>query len=69
MVQKNGIYYLVREGKKPYNTASKKQWDFLMSFDNVSSEISVSQFMKYIKSDEASEAIELAKAGEKVIIE
>lgn len=68
MIEKDGIFYLVRENKCS-NPATYKQYKYLMSFDNVTSEISTSQFIKYIDRTEASEAIELAEAGEKIIVE
>lgn len=69
LVKQDGKYFLCRENEKQSRPATRAQWKYLLSFGNVTTEISVSQFMKYISSAAASEAIDAAKAGETIVIE
>jgi hypothetical protein len=54
---------------KAYRGATYKQIEYLKSFENVEVHASSSQIMKRIEMKEMSDAIEAAKAGQKVIIE
>ena len=48
--------------------ATYKQFNYLCSFDNVSIEVSASQFQKRIEMIDASEAIQRALSGQKIRI-
>lgn len=54
-------------GKSTFN-ATYKQFNYLCSFDNVSIEISCSQFQKRIEMTDASEAIQRALQGQTIRI-
>ena len=54
---------------KAFKGATYKQIQYLKTFDNVEINASSSQIMKRIECSEMSEAIEHAKAGDKVVIE
>ena len=52
--------YATEKAVKP---ATKKQYDYLKTFENVDLDISTSAFLKFVSIGEASEAIETAKSG------
>lgn len=72
LVKKNGQSIYCLPYNKVFKGASKKQLDYLLSFDNVGwldGSISTSQLMKRMSSDDASDLIDLAKSGEEIKIE
>lgn len=55
-------------GSKQSRPATYKQYEYLRKFDNVSIECNVSYFTSRLSVSDASDAIDEAKAGRKVVI-
>jgi len=57
------------QNDKDNNPATYKQLKWLLSYDNVTSEVSISQLMKRLPMIDFDELIEIAKSGEELKIQ
>lgn len=64
----NEVIRIERDSRKPVNSATYKQYEYLRSFSNVDLPL-VSRFTRYISKEQASDAISLAKSGYTVEID